>query len=165
MRRHIILSLLGSILMLTSCATGGGSALALREPTNQQAILAQEPFSFEKEFPVAPGMKLAHHNIRDDDRYYSCELQYQGTISLEALEQFYVSELQKHGLQVVDLRREDNSISFRATGWPESKLVTLVMFDHSMIPRYPDMVYTKTDHPSMQHRSVTASISKRKDSL
>jgi hypothetical protein len=122
------------------------------------------PFSFEKNFPQAPGMKLAHHNIRDDDSYYSCELGYEGTLSLEALEQYYVSELQKHGLQVVDLRHQDNSISFRATGWPEDKIITLVMFDHSMMPRYPDMVYTKTDHPSMQYRSVTASISKRKDS-
>jgi hypothetical protein len=165
MRHHTILSLLGSILILISYATGCSSLGINGRSSAGEVRLTHEPFSFERNFPQAPGMKLAHHNIRDDDRFYSCELQYTGNNSLDGLQQYYTSELEKHGLKVVDVRREDNFVSFRATGWPEDKVVTLTMFDHSMLPRYPDMVYTKTDHPGMQYRSVTASISKRKEPL
>ncbi len=127
------------------------------------AALGQEPFVFEKSLPAAPEMKVIHQNRRDDANYYQYEVVFHGSSSLESLERFYTQFFEQHGLRVADVRRQDNSTTFMVWGWPDDKIISLSMIDHSLLPRYPDMVYQKTDHPAMQYRSVNASISKRKN--
>jgi hypothetical protein len=124
--------------------------------------LAKEPFHFETQFPIAPGLKLAHDNKRNDQYYYNCELQFHGKNDFRSLVAFYREKLASFGLQEFRYAETESSASFYFNGWPDQKLVSINIIDHSLMPEYPSMIYKKTDHPSMQYRSVTATISKRK---
>lgn len=154
----LLMPLLLVILSHIGCA--GVGKLSGVGPSKQ--VPTTEPFVFESQFPVAPGVKLAHKNIRDDEHYYQCELNYQGTASFDSLEAFYSEVLTAKGLRRTNYRRGENSSSFYFEGWPDGKLVSITIFDHSLIPTHPSMQYKQTDHPGMQYRSIIASISKRR---